>query len=109
MLQGVARGVVVDFVQQDPYVVARVNRHDDPIAPIAESEAAMTAVLEQIENYISMLPNVPEEVLTMVRSVEEPGWLADLIAFSPEFSRRSAPGDLLEILDPVERLARSSA
>jgi hypothetical protein len=26
----------------------------------------MTAVLEQIESYISMLPNVPEEVLTMV-------------------------------------------
>ena len=67
----------------------------------------MTAVLEQVENYISMLPNVPEEVLTMVRSVEEPGWLADLIAFSPEFTSDQRQ-ELLEILDPVARLRRLS-
>jgi ATP-dependent Lon protease len=67
----------------------------------------MTAVLEQIENYISMLPNVPEEVLTMVRSVDEPGWLADLIAFSPEFTSEQRQ-ELLEILDPIERLRRLS-
>ena len=103
VLQGVARGVVVDYVQQDPYAVARVTRHDDPVVASPESEAAMTAVLEQIENYISMLPNVPEEVLTMVRSVEEPGWLADLIAFSPEFTTNQRQ-DLLEILDPIARL-----
>jgi ATP-dependent Lon protease len=107
ILQGMARGVVVNFLQQEPYLVARVNRHDDPISNTPESEAAMTAVLEQIENYISMLPNVPEEVLTMVRGVEEPGWLADLIAFSPEFTADQRQ-DLLEVLDPVERLRRLS-
>ena len=107
ILQGVARGVVVSYLQQEPYLVARVNRHDDPVSNSPESEAAMTAVLEQIENYISMLPNVPEEVLTMVRSVEEPGWLADLIAFSPEFTADQRQ-DLLEVLDPVERLRKLS-
>ena len=107
ILQGVARGIVVNFIQQEPYLVARVNRHDDPVVASPESEAAMTAVLEQIENYISMLPNVPEEVLTMVKSVEEPGWLADLIAFSPEFSAVQRQ-DLLEVLDPVDRLRHLS-
>jgi ATP-dependent Lon protease len=107
ILQGVARGVVTDVVQQEPYVVAKVMRHEDPVSPSPEAEAAMSAVLEQIENYISMLPNVPEEVLTMVRSVEEPGWLADLIAFSPEFSTEQRQ-ELLEILDPVARLRRLS-
>jgi ATP-dependent Lon protease len=107
ILQGIARGVVHEFIQQDPYVVARVSRNDDPVADTPEAEAAMSAVLEQVENYISMLPNVPEEVLTMVRSVEEPGWLADLIAFSPEFSADQRQ-ELLEILDPVDRLRRLS-
>ncbi|MFL5760110.1 MAG: endopeptidase La [Thermomicrobiales bacterium] len=107
ILQGLARGVVHEFIQQDPYVVARVSRKDDPVVETPEAEAAMSAVLEQVENYISMLPNVPEEVLTMVRSVEEPGWLADLIAFSPEFSADQRQ-ELLEILDPVERLRRLS-
>ena len=107
VLQGLARGIVTELVQQEPYLVARVVRHDDPIDPTAEAEAAMTAVMEQVESYISMLPNVPEEVLTMVRGVEEPGWLADLIAFSPEFTSDQRQ-ELLEILDPVPRLRRLS-
>ena len=107
MLQGVARGQVDELVQQDPYLVARVVVHDDPTPVGNEAEAAMTAALEQVESYISMLPNVPEEVLTMVRSVEEPGWLADLIAFSPEFSSEQRQ-ELLEVLDPVARLRRLS-
>ncbi|MGH2618246.1 MAG: LON peptidase substrate-binding domain-containing protein, partial [Thermomicrobiales bacterium] len=107
VLQGLARGIVTELVQQDPYLVARVIRQDDPVDSTTEAEAAMTAVMEQVESYISMLPNVPEEVLTMVRGVEEPGWLADLIAFSPEFTSDQRQ-DLLEILDPIERLRRLS-
>jgi ATP-dependent Lon protease len=107
ILQGLARGVVKELIQEEPYVVARVTRHDDPPTDPGNAEAAMAAVLEQVENYISMLPNVPEEVLTMVRSVDEPGWLADLIAFSPEFTSDQRQ-ELLEILDPVERLRRLS-
>ncbi len=107
ILQGIARGVVKELIQEDPYVVARVTRHDDPISGSSDSEAAMSAVLEQVEHYIAMLPNVPEEVLAMVRSVEEPGWLADLIAFSPEFTSAQRQ-ELLEVLDPVARLRRLS-
>jgi ATP-dependent Lon protease len=107
ILQGVARGIVNDLVQQEPYLVARVTRHDDPVASTADAEASMTAVMEQIEHYISMLPNAPEEVLTMIRSVDEPGWLADLIAFSPEFTTEQRQ-ELLEILDPVKRLRHLS-
>ncbi len=107
ILQGIARGVVEEIVQQDPYVVARVTRRDDTVDATPEAEAAMSAVLEQVESYISMLPNVPEEVLTMVRSVDEPGWLADLIAFSPEFTPEQRQ-DLLEQLDPIKRLRHLS-
>lgn len=107
ILQGVARGEVKEIIQEDPYLVARVMRRDDPVSAAGEAEAAMSAVLEQIEHYIALLPNVPEEVLAMVRSVEEPGWLADLIAFSPEFSSAQRQ-ELLEILDPVARLRRLS-
>jgi len=107
ILQGLARGIVGELVQEEPYLVARVTRQDDPVDPTSEAEAAMTAVLEQVESYISMLPNVPEEVLTMIRSVDEPGWLADLIAFSPEFSPEQRQ-ELLEILDPIKRLRHLS-
>ncbi len=107
ILQGIARGEVKELIQEDPYLVARVMRHDDPTSGSGDAEAAMSAVLEQVEHYIGLLPNVPDEVLAMVRSVEEPGWLADLIAFSPEFTSAQRQ-DLLEILDPVARLRQLS-
>ncbi|MCC6675336.1 MAG: LON peptidase substrate-binding domain-containing protein, partial [Thermomicrobiales bacterium] len=107
ILQGIARGEVKEIIQEEPYLVARVMRRDDPPASAGDAEAAMSAVLEQIEHYIALLPNVPEEVLAMVRSVEEPGWLADLIAFSPEFTSAQRQ-ELLELLDPVARLRRLS-
>ncbi len=107
ILQGIARGVAQELIQEQPFVAARVVREDDVPGDPSRTEAAMTAVLEQVESYISMLPNVPEEVLTMVRSVEEPGWLADLIAFSPEFSSAQRQ-QLLEVLDPVDRLRQLS-
>ncbi len=103
ILQGITRGVAEELIQDQPFVAARVRREDDVVSDPTQTEASMAAVLEQIESYIAMLPNVPEEVLTMVRSVDEPGWLADLIAFSPEFTSAQRQ-TLLETLDPIERL-----
>jgi ATP-dependent Lon protease len=103
ILQGITRGVAEELIQDQPFVAARVRREDDVPGDPSRTEAAMSAVLEQIESYIAMLPNVPEEVLTMVRGVDEPGWLADLIAFSPEFTSNQRQ-ILLETLDPIERL-----
>jgi ATP-dependent Lon protease len=107
ILQGIARGVVQEIEQRKPYTLARVERWDDPKVDTLEARAVMSHVLEQVENYVAMLPNVPEEVVTMVRSVDEPGWLADLIAFSPEF-QSSKRQEALEILNPVERLRKIS-
>ena len=107
ILQGITRGVAEELIQDQPFVAARVRREDDKVTDPTRTEAAMSAVLEQIESYIAMLPNVPEEVLTMVRGVEEPGWLADLIAFSPEFTSEQRQ-TLLEALDPLDRLRQLS-
>lgn len=103
ILNGVARGKVVDIIQDQPFVAARVDRGVEPVHDSTETEAAMGAMLEQIESYIAMLPNVPEEVLEMVKAVDEPGWLADLIAFSPEFTSEQRQ-EMVETLDPLKRL-----
>lgn len=107
ILQGVARGVVKALEQRRPFTLAKVKRVDDQNVETLEAKAVMSHVLEQVEAYVAMLPNVPEEVVTMVRSVDEPGWLADLIAFSPEFESAKRQ-EALEILNPVERLRHIS-
>ncbi|MDQ4045028.1 MAG: endopeptidase La, partial [Chloroflexota bacterium] len=107
ILQGVTRGAIESVIQEEPYLAARVRRVDDRADNPSEGEAAMAAVIEQVESYVNLLPNVPEEVLDMIRSIDDPGWMADLIAFSPEFTSAQRQ-QLLEIFDPVERLRRVS-
>jgi ATP-dependent Lon protease len=107
ILQGAGRGVIEDVIQELPYLAARVRRIDDQVSKPGDAEAAMAAVIEQVESYVNLLPNVPEEVLDMIRSIEDPGWMADLIAFSPEFTSAQRQ-ELLEIFDPVDRLRRVS-
>ena len=103
IVQGQARGKVLDFAAGPGCPLATIERHDDATDRTTEAEIAMATVLEQIENYLAMMPNIPEEVLTMVKGVEEPGWLADLIAFSPEFTSEQRQ-QLLEEFDPIVRL-----
>jgi ATP-dependent Lon protease len=107
VLQGIARGVLLDTVQNDSMLVCRVGRQDDPIPPKSESEAPMAALVDQIETYMSMHPAVPEDVLNMIRSIEEPGHLADLVAISPEFTPTQRQ-QIVEQLDPVDRLREVS-
>ncbi|HYH13047.1 MAG TPA: LON peptidase substrate-binding domain-containing protein, partial [Thermomicrobiales bacterium] len=107
ILQGVSRGAIEDVIQEEPYLAARVRRHTDEVSDPSETEAAMAAVIEQVESYVNLLPNVPEEVLDMIRSIDDPGWMADLIAFSPEFTSMQRQ-ELLEIFDPLDRLRRVS-
>ncbi len=107
ILQGVSRGVIEQVIQEEPYLAARVRRAEDGVMDSGETEAAMTAVVEQVESYVNLLPNVPEEVLDMIRGIDDPGWMADLIAFSPEFTSVQRQ-ELLEIFNPIDRLRRVS-
>ena len=103
ILQGVSRGIIEEMVQEDPYPVARIRRQQDTDKSGKASETAMSTIVEQVESYLSMLPSVPEDVLTTIRGIDEPGRLADLIAFSPEFTSEQRQ-QLLDVLDPVARL-----
>lgn len=107
VLNGIARGRMKNLMQDDPYVVTQVEIVPEPKHDPAETSVAMGALVSQVESYISMLPHVPNEVLEMIRSVDEPGWLADLIAFSPEITpaRRQ---EMIETIDPLERIHKLS-
>jgi ATP-dependent Lon protease len=103
MLQGISRGIVLQVAQEEPMMVCEVIAHEDPIPAKSLSEAPMAALIEQIENYVSMHPGAPEDVLTMLEGIEEPGHLADLVAISPEFTPLQRQ-QIVEMLDPLDRL-----
>lgn len=107
VLNGVARGRLRSIHQEDPYILAHVEIVQEPVHDPAKTSLAMAALVSQVESYISMLPHVPNEVLDMIRGVDEAGWLADLIAFSPEMTSQQRQ-EMIEIVDPLERIHRLS-
>ena len=105
IVQGVGRGVVEGIVRERPYILAWVREQPDPAVRTVEADAMMGAVQGLVERYVSLLPNIPDEVVEMIKQIEEPGHLADLIASSPDFTAAQRQF-IVEALDPLDRLAR---
>jgi len=108
LVQGVCRGVVESIVRERPYILAWVHEQTDTDVHTVEAVAMMSAVIALVERYIALLPNIPDEVMEMVRSIEEPGHLADLIASSPEYTSAQRQ-QIIEVVDPLARLTRVHA
>ncbi len=105
LVQGQHRAVVESIVRETPYVLAWVHEYTDSVTATAETEAMISAVLALVERYIAVLPNMPDEIMDIVRGIEDPGHLADLLASSPDYTAAQRD-EVIAILDPVARLSR---
>ncbi|MBI3360927.1 MAG: endopeptidase La [Chloroflexi bacterium] len=107
LAQGRRRVEIVEFTQTEPYLRAKARPIYEPTEKTRETEALMRAVLALFEKCVSLNRSLPEETYVFAMNVEEPGWLADLVAsaLSVEVHERQA---LLETFDPTARLQRLS-
>ncbi len=107
LVQGLQRVRILEFVQMDPYILARgvpiIEGQPEGIAV----EALMRVVLTLFERVIDLNPNIPEDAYIAAMNVEGPGWLADLVAHVLEMPLEERQA-ILETLDPVERLQKVS-
>ena len=79
------------------------ERHPESI----EEEALLKLVRDQIERIVALGKQIPPDMVAILRSIEDPGKLADLIAGQLELSTQDAM-DILSTTDPVERLKKIS-
>jgi ATP-dependent Lon protease len=105
--QGRRRVQIVEFVRTEPFFIVRARPIDEPPEKPREIEALMRAVLGLFERVVQLNTAIPEEAYTFALNIEEPGWLADLIASSIELPHNERQG-LLEIFEPSARLQRLS-
>jgi len=107
VVQGQRRMQVVEKVQEVPYmrVVATPLYNEDERSLTVE--AMMRAVLSLFEKVVRLNRSLPDDSYIMAMNVDEPGWLADLIASTLplEVAHRQ---EILETLDTEERLRRLS-
>ncbi|TME34006.1 MAG: endopeptidase La [Chloroflexi bacterium] len=103
IVQGQKRIRLLDLLQVEPHLEARVETIDDAHSKTLEVEALMASVQGQIEQYVTSGASVPPEVAIAARNITDAGLLADMVAYSPEMSTELRQ-QLLETIDVPDRL-----
>jgi len=107
IVQGRRRIRLLDLLQTEPHLEARVEIIDDDTEKTLEVEALMAAIHGQIEQYVNSGAPVPPEVAVAARNISDGGLLADMTAYSPEMTTEQRQ-ELLETIDVAERLRLAS-
>jgi ATP-dependent Lon protease len=107
VVQGLGRFRILEIVQRQPYLRARVEavEEEEPGADV-ELEALMRSVRSLFEKVVSLTPGLPDELINVVGSTQEPGALADLIAASLPTLSNELKQELLETFNVRERLQK---
>ena len=103
IVQGQRRIRLLDLVQTEPHLEARIELVDDDDAKTLEVEALMASVQGQIEQYVTSGASVPPEVAVAARNISDGGLLADMVAYSPDMTTEQRQ-ELLETVSVPERL-----
>jgi ATP-dependent Lon protease len=107
LVQGQRRVRILEIVQDEPYLQARVTPFDEPASDAEAAEALMRAVLGMYEKVSKLSRSVPEDHHVAAMNIDEPGWLADFVVTDLELSIEQRQ-DILETPDAIDRLHKSS-
>ncbi len=82
IVQGISRIKIIQGLQEEPYLRARVEvipEPDIPEADMLEVEALKRQIINLFERAIFLSPDMPEELRSITMTITEPGSMADLI------------------------------
>jgi ATP-dependent Lon protease len=105
--QGQHRFRVKEFLPGYPFLVARVEAIGEAEVRTPEIDARMMHLRRQAEEALELLPQVPAEVATALRSITSAGTLADLVANMMDIEAAEKQ-EVLGTLDVSRRLQRVS-
>ena len=107
LVQGVARAKIAKYVRKRSYYRVQIEILEDPPVPeiSLEVEALMRNVRENSEKILALRGELTGDVVPILESIEDPGKLADLVASNLRLKIDESQ-NLLEIIDPVERLKK---
>jgi len=103
VVQGQSRFRILEFLEGWPFLVARVAMIPQPEAEGPEVEARFLQLKEQAIEAIGLLPHAPDELAGVVRGIDSPAVLADMVANLIDVKNEEKQ-DILETFDLVRRL-----
>lgn len=106
IVQGIERIHIDEYLQEQPYLRARVAPvPDDEGSHDLELEAMMRATLDLFRRLVSLVPHMPEELETAAMNATSARQLAYLVAASTRMEPEQAQ-EILEIDQVSEKLVR---
>ncbi len=72
LIQGLSRFRLVEFVQEEPYLKARIELAPEITATGLEIEALARNARDQFEHIAEMIPSIPRELVGSVTTIEDP-------------------------------------
>jgi ATP-dependent Lon protease len=103
--QGEERFTVLDFVSNEPFLVARIETHKEPTVFDKEIEARGVNLREKAIEAVQLLPQAPGELTDAIRNIESIPALADMIASFMDL-KLADKQDILATFDLKTRLDR---
>ncbi|MBO9318360.1 MAG: endopeptidase La, partial [Chloroflexus sp.] len=105
VVRGLVRAELGEAIQTTPYLRFRFTRRPDVFERTPELEQLMVEVHAAIDAVLELRPGVTQEIRNFVRSIDDPGHLADNTGYSPDYTFAERQ-ELLETFDVVERLRK---
>lgn len=103
LVQGRRRVEVVEFIQLEPYMVVRARPIHENTPVDRQVDATMRTALEMFQKCVQLDRSLPEEAYLYALNIDQPGWLADMIATAIALPLETRQ-QLLGVLEPFDRL-----
>jgi ATP-dependent Lon protease len=105
IIQGVARIKIERWEATDPCLRAHVRVFEEGTDSTPELESLMATMRELAQKIIDLSPHIPSEASFLVRSIDNPGVLADIVASNLSIGVEEKQ-ELLETFDTKERMTK---
>ncbi|HDP70545.1 MAG TPA: endopeptidase La [Actinobacteria bacterium] len=108
LVEGMSRIKIKKFIQVDPYFKVEIEVVEQEAKKDLETEALMRNLISQFEKCARLGRPIPPEVLVASLNIDEPGRLADFVAFHLNL-KTDGKQEILEAIGPKERLQKVSS
>lgn len=105
VVRGLVRAQLGEESATSPYHCFTFTEYPDVFVRSPELEALMMDVHATIDAVLELRQGVPQEIRNFVRSIDDPGHLADNTGYSPDYTFAERQ-DLLETFDITARLTK---
>jgi ATP-dependent Lon protease len=107
LVEGQQRIRILEWLEADPFLKVRIELIEESAEADMETQALMRTLIGDFERASELGKPIPQEVLMAASTIDEPGRLADFLAFHLNLKVEEKQV-ILDALDPKDRLEKTA-